>query len=72
MEKASSQETLQVRMYLLFEDPLLNHLKTAKNGMLNMLASALKAGILKIVLTSSWGTTLDCKLGLTIFMGILF
>ncbi len=70
--KASPQETLQVRIYSLFDGILLNPLKTAKNGTLNVLASALKAGVSKIVLTSSWGTTLDRKFCWTIFMYILF
>ncbi|KAK0235463.1 NAD-P-binding protein [Armillaria nabsnona] len=53
--KASPQETLQ----------------TAKNGTLNVLASALKAGVSKIVLTSSWGTTLDPSLEKT-YQGVVF
>ncbi len=60
--KASPQDTLQVRVCSLVDVFLLNSQKTAKNGTLNVLASALKAGISKIVLTSSWGTTLDRKL----------
>ncbi|KAK0227788.1 NAD-P-binding protein [Armillaria fumosa] len=43
---ASPQETLQA----------------AKNGSLNVLASALKAGVAKVVMTSSWATTHDPSL----------
>ncbi|KAK0442330.1 NAD-P-binding protein [Armillaria borealis] len=53
--KASPQETLQA----------------AKNGTLNVLASALRAGVSKIVLTSSWGTTLDPSLEKT-YQGVVF
>ncbi|KAK0472770.1 NAD-P-binding protein [Armillaria novae-zelandiae] len=69
--KASPQETLQVGIYSLFDGTLLNHLKTAKNGTLNVLAAALKAGVSKVVLTSSWGTTLDPSLEKT-YQGVVF
>ncbi|KAK0185972.1 hypothetical protein F5146DRAFT_1005119 [Armillaria mellea] len=46
-------------------------LKTARNGTLNVLASALKTGVLKVVLTSSWATTQDPSLEKT-YNGVVF
>ncbi|KAK0447846.1 NAD-P-binding protein [Desarmillaria tabescens] len=46
-------------------------LQMARNGTLNVLASALKAGVSNVVLTSSWATTLDPSLEKT-YQGVIF
>lgn len=50
---------------------LVDALKSSKEGTLNVLRQAVKSGVTKVVLTSSWGTTLDPSLKKT-YAGITF
>ncbi len=53
---------MRVSIFAKFTGLQLRIPQSAKEGNLNVLKYAIKAGIQKVVITSSWGTLLDCAL----------